>query len=75
MKKRDRENLEFLLNASPEVIEDWYNQMDPDDIEYAFELLELYQQELDRQSDTITMLRLAKDKRGICLSPINYTVH
>jgi hypothetical protein len=47
MNQRDRDNLEFLLNASPEVIEDWYNQMDDDDIEYAFELLDQLKEDLD----------------------------
>lgn len=50
MNQRDQDNLEFLLNASPEVIEDWYNQMDDDDIEYAFELLDQFKQELDAKT-------------------------
>lgn len=40
MNQQDRDNLDFLLSASPEVIEDWYEKMDADDILYAFELLE-----------------------------------
>ena len=40
MNDHDRANLEFLLNASPNVIKDWYGKVDEDDICYAFELLE-----------------------------------
>jgi hypothetical protein len=46
MDKQDRDNLDFLLNATPEVIRDWYNTMDDDDIVYAFELLEMAKEEL-----------------------------
>ena len=49
MDKQDRDNLDFLLNATPEVIQDWYNTMDDDDIVYAFELLELAKEELIEQ--------------------------
>jgi len=46
MNQRDRDNLDFLLNASPEVIQDWYNKVEDDDILYAFELLEMAKEEL-----------------------------
>jgi hypothetical protein len=49
MDKQDRDNLDFLLNATPEVIRDWYNTMDDDDIVYAFELLEMAKEELIEQ--------------------------
>jgi hypothetical protein len=49
MNQRDRDNLDFLLNASPEVIQDWYEKMEDDDIMYAFELLELAKEELIEQ--------------------------
>ena len=49
MNQQDRDNLDFLLNATPEVIRDWYNTMDDDDIVYAFELLELAKEELIEQ--------------------------
>lgn len=46
MNDHDRSNLEFLLNASPEVLQDWYSKMDEDDILYAFELLQAASLEL-----------------------------
>jgi len=46
MDAHDRSNLEFLLNASPEVLLDWYNTVDVDDHEYASELLAMYGEEL-----------------------------
>lgn len=49
MNQHDRDNLDFLLNATPEVIWDWYEQMDDDDIQYAFELLEMAKEELIEQ--------------------------
>lgn len=49
MNQHDRDNLDFLLNASPEVIQDWYEKMEDDDIMYAFELLELAKEELIEQ--------------------------
>ena len=49
MNQHDRDNLDFLLNASPAVIQDWYNKVGDDDILYAFELLEMAQEELIEQ--------------------------
>ncbi len=49
MNQHDRDNLDFLLNASPEVIQDWYNKVEDDDILYAFELLEMAKEELIEQ--------------------------
>ena len=46
MNDYDRDNLNFLLNASPETLEDWYEKMDEDDHEYASELLSAYGEEL-----------------------------
>jgi hypothetical protein len=47
--QHDKDNLDFLLNASPEVIQDWYNKVEDDDILYAFELLEMAREELIEQ--------------------------
>ncbi len=49
MNQHDRDNLDFLINASPEVIQDWYNKVEDDDILYAFELLEMAREELIEQ--------------------------
>lgn len=53
MNDHDRQNLQFLLNASPEVIKDWYRSVPTDDHEYALELLRAYSEELDRQSQQL----------------------
>lgn len=50
MNEWDRNNLEFLLNASPDVLKDWYDKVDEDDREYASELLTMYGQELKFKS-------------------------
>lgn len=46
MDEHDRKNLEFLLNAEPDVLADWYSQMSEDDHQYAMELLEVARYEL-----------------------------
>jgi hypothetical protein len=43
----DRENLFFLLNASEEVLRDWYENVSQDDHEYASEILARYGEELE----------------------------
>jgi hypothetical protein len=42
----DRNNLNFLLTASQETLEDWHNYADEDDYRYALELLEAARMEL-----------------------------
>lgn len=52
MNEHDRDNLNFLLSASPEVLKDWYDSVDEDDHVYAQELLNAYSQELDKLKET-----------------------
>lgn len=47
MSVRDRANLQFLLTASPEVLREWYDTVEEDDIIYAMQLLDRYSVELD----------------------------
>jgi hypothetical protein len=47
MSDEDRDNLNFLLTVSPEVFEDWFDQADEDDIDYALELLAKRKTELN----------------------------
>ena len=70
MNQHDRDNLDFLLNATPEIIQDWYEQMSDDDIEYAFELLEAYSQEL-----MLKELSAKLADRNILIAPFTNTVH
>jgi hypothetical protein len=46
----DRDNLNFLLNASPSVMAEWDAQADEDDRVYAQELLDAYAKELQIQA-------------------------
>ena len=41
--EEDKKNLDFLLNASPEVLQDWMQWVDEDDLDYAGELLQMLQ--------------------------------
>ena len=50
--KHDAENLDFLRNASEQVLMDWYDQASDDDIAYAQELLEQWSMELLAQEFT-----------------------
>lgn len=55
----------FLLNASPDVLADWYNSVPDDDKEYAAELMIEYSAELELKKSLIsnvdvTNLELAK---------------
>ena len=40
MSEYDQDNLDFLLSASDEGLQQWHAEMDEDDISYAMELLE-----------------------------------
>lgn len=46
MKRRDRKNLKFLLDASSETLNAWYAQASEDDLEYADSLLTLAEMEM-----------------------------
>ena len=41
MDASDRKNLNFLLNVSEEVLNDWLMQADNDDLEYAIHLIKI----------------------------------
>jgi hypothetical protein len=66
MDEHDRANLDFLLNADPAVLLDWYEQMDEDDHIYAMALLEVARVELLDQivitrDDCVDAQRLLKN--------------
>jgi hypothetical protein len=46
MNDHDRGNLHFLLSADESTMQEWYNQVDQDDVEYALELLQMASAEL-----------------------------
>ena len=46
MKRRDKKNLKFLLEAAPETLDAWYSQASKDDLEYADSLLILAEIEM-----------------------------
>lgn len=43
MTENDTDNLNFLLNATQDVLRDWLNHVDEDDIDYAIDLLQMFQ--------------------------------
>ena len=46
MKKRDRDNLKFLMTIDERTFDDWMNQADDDDLEYALQLIKIAKIEL-----------------------------
>lgn len=40
MNEHDKANLEFILSASKETLQEWYDSLSGDDIAYAQELLD-----------------------------------
>lgn len=58
----DRENLEFLLTANKEVLDDWYQQLTPDDLLYAFELLARHRDELNERIEELELAE--KEEEG-----------
>ena len=46
MNNWDRDNLNFLINASKETLEEWHFYADADDYKYAMELLQTARTEL-----------------------------
>jgi hypothetical protein len=43
----DRDNLNFLMKATPATLKEWFEQATEDNIAYAQDLLDRYSQELD----------------------------
>lgn len=55
MNEHDRRNLEFLLNVDKQTLKNCFERMSPDDIEYAWELLEMYNNEIN---EAVNALRI-----------------
>jgi DNA-binding transcriptional regulator YbjK len=55
MNQQDQDNLQFILNASQEVLNDWYSSISDDDREYAHLLLDIRAAEL---KDAAVALRI-----------------
>lgn len=49
----DRDNLEFLLGIRSEDFREWHAQADPDDLQYAEELMDAYGRELSMRSQAL----------------------
>ena len=51
MSESDIDNLKFLMTANTETIREWYFSVDADDIQYAQELLDDAQRQIEEMSD------------------------
>jgi hypothetical protein len=54
MNEWDRDNLNFIMNASEEGFDEWLEQADNDDIDYALELIRMAKAELMVQEMEMT---------------------
>jgi hypothetical protein len=63
MNEHDRGNLQFLLTADETVMQEWYNRVSQDDIEYALELLQMANAEL-----TVKEMELAEANEKLDLT-------
>ena len=64
MNEWDKDNLNFIMNASEEGFDEWLDQADNDDIDYALELIRMAKAELMVQememTDTVSNFTEAK---------------
>jgi len=56
MNDHDRANLDFLLTASPDTLEQWSKAVTQDDLDYAQELLDAYQLELNARAQLLGVI-------------------
>jgi hypothetical protein len=54
MNEWDKDNLNFIMNASEEGFDEWLEQADNDDIDYALELIRMAKAELMVQEMEMT---------------------
>jgi hypothetical protein len=59
----DRDNLMFLLTSDDDVLQDWHNQADADDLAYAQELFDSYAEELRLRSELV-LVEAEMEKNG-----------
>ena len=49
MNSNDRANLEFLRSLTDDALQNWFSQASEDDVEYAQELLDAWECELNNE--------------------------
>jgi len=64
MNDKDMNNIYYILNRTPEQLEDWWNSMDNEDQEYAMWIIKAYRKELDRM-ETVYDDFLPKDDTSL----------
>lgn len=69
MNQRDLENLDFLRSLTPAALENWFSQADDEDKEYAAELLDAWEKELDE------LMMEAAEVIEINIRPSGVTLH
>ena len=66
MNNWDRDNLNFLLNADKETLDEWHFYADADDHKYALELLRAARTELAMQELAIVDNEAVEDLSDAC---------
>ena len=62
MDDHDRSNLEFLLQSTPVELETWSKEVTQDDLDYAQELLDAYQLELNERALALNLVSASDDE-------------
>jgi len=66
MNNWDRDNLNFLMNASKETLEEWHHYADADDYKYALELLQAARTELAMKELALVDDQAVEDMTEAC---------
>lgn len=61
MNQTDRNNIEFLLQSSPDTLREWFNMTGAADHQYAHDIMTQYSQELTERSRTVTIDQQLRD--------------
>lgn len=64
MNDHDRENLNFLMSVDRKTLQDWFDSVTPDDIDYAWQLLLAYSTEIEERSMALLDQALATDSQS-----------
>lgn len=75
MNKHDQDNLNFLLAADKTTLDQWYQTVSQDDVEYALELLQMHRSELELRELELTDLEAEEDLSQAQSVLARFTLH
>ena len=75
MNTYDQKNLEFLLSADNTTLDQWYQTVSQDDVEYALELLQMHRSEIELRDLEITDSEAEEDLSQARAVLARFTLH